>query len=197
MKRRHVFYLHGFNSSPNSFKARALNVLEFDQRFASYQVPTLPYDPEKVVKILVQTIEQYLPDPIALIGSSLGGFYGTWLMAQYLQADIKAVLLNPAVQPHALLRKYIGENTNFHTGERYTFTQKHTAILRNLDVGVVNPRAILLLAQTHDEIIDHRQMVAHYRGCEQEIIDGGSHGFDHIEHYIDRIAQFFVDPIAG
>jgi predicted esterase YcpF (UPF0227 family) len=48
---------------------------------------------------------------MAVVGSSLGGFYATtWRR----QTGCRAVLLNPAVDPARDLAKYIGEQTTWH-----------------------------------------------------------------------------------
>jgi predicted esterase YcpF (UPF0227 family) len=48
---------------------------------------------------------------ITLVGSSLGGYYSTWLAEKH---GVRAVLVN-AITPHEGLRAYLGLN-NLHTG---------------------------------------------------------------------------------
>lgn len=184
----HLFYIHGFNSSPQSIKARLLG--EAVRRFphVRYHVPALPYDPREAIRILTDAISGCLPGPVGLVGSSLGGFYGTWAAERF---DLPLVLVNPAVRPYELLKDYLGENENIYTGEKYRFTEEHVQYLKTLDVEpVTRPERYLLLTQTGDEVLDYRQGVARYAGCRQIVEAGGSHGFDGFERHFDTIFAF-------
>lgn len=193
MSTRHLFYIHGFNSSPKSAKARLL--AEYLQQHRDelhgdiqYHVPELPYDPEKGVAILEQAVEQCLPQPVALVGSSMGGFYGTWIAEKY---DLPLVLVNPAVRPFELLIDYLGENENIYTGEKYTFTEQHIETLKALDVTpITKPERYYLLTQTADEVLDYQQGVDKYQGAKQKVQQGGSHGYDGFENDIADIMTF-------
>lgn len=185
----HLFYIHGFNSSPQSAKARLLARVVADKSHVRYQVPALPYDPARAVAILQEAVEQCLPQRVGLIGSSMGGFYGTVIAEQY---DLPLVLVNPAVRPYELLRDHLGENENIYTGEKYIFTEEHIRLLQQLDVEpVTRPERYLLLTQTGDEVLDYRQGVAKYAASRQIVEDGGSHGFDHFEQHIATLFSFF------
>lgn len=186
---QHLFYIHGFNSSPLSAKARLLG--EFvAARYpdVQYHVPALPYDPERAVGILCDTIEACLPAPVKLVGSSLGGFYGTWAAERY---GLPLVLVNPAVRPYELLQGHLGEQKNIYTGERYVFSEYHIEVLRGLDVDVTQPARYLLLTQTGDETLDYRQGVEKFAQCRQVVQEGGSHGFDGFETLLPSIMSFF------
>ena len=96
-----MLYIHGFNSSPLSSKAQQLREwLVAQGREAEWVAPALPHDPAQAIALLSHVIET-APTPPKLIGSSLGGFYATYLVSRY---QLKAVLLNPAVHPSLLLR---------------------------------------------------------------------------------------------
>ena len=70
---------------------------------------------------------------MAVIGSSLGGFYATWVATQ---TGCRAVLLNPAVHPARDLAAYVGEQTSFHNPEDHFFFQPgFVDELRALDAG--------------------------------------------------------------
>ncbi|PIE41748.1 MAG: esterase YqiA [Gammaproteobacteria bacterium] len=193
MSARHLFYIHGFNSSPQSAKARLLaNYLEThaSELVADIQfhVPQLPYSPDKGIQILEQAVQGCLPEPVLLVGSSMGGFYGTYIAEKY---DLPLVLVNPAVKPYELLQDYLGENENIYTGEKYTFTREHIQTLKKLDVTpITKPQRYYLLTQTADEVLDYQQGVEKYQGAQQIIQQGGSHGFDGFENEIAGIMQF-------
>lgn len=185
----HLFYIHGFNSSPQSAKARLLQQALHDMPTVQFHVPELPYDPQRSIEILSQEVEACLSQPIGLVGSSMGGFYGTWLAEQH---DLPLVLINPAVRPYELLKEYLGENENIYTGEKYCFTEKHIDELEQLDVAsLTKPERYLLLTQTADEVLDYQQGVEKYAASLQIIEQGGTHGFDRFENHIKTIFEFF------
>lgn len=185
----HLFYVHGFNSSPQSAKARLLGDAAQGVAGVRYHVPGLPYDPQQAVAILQSAIEACLPQPVGLVGSSMGGFYGTWMAEKF---DLPLVLINPAVRPYELLKDYLGENENIYTGEKYNFTEEHIQQLKALDVTTITqPERYLLLTQTADEVLDYRQAVEKYADCRQIVEPGGSHGFDGFERFIPTIFKFF------
>jgi len=188
-QRFHLFYIHGFNSSPQSTKARILQQALAGYDGVQFHVPALPYDPEQSIQILQQAVEACLPEPIGLVGSSMGGFYGTWLAQRY---DLPLVLINPAIKPYELLQDYLGINENMYTGERYEFTERHIDLLWALDVPqITKPERYLLLTQTADEVLDYTQGVTKYAGSRQIIEEGGSHGFDGFEQHLPTLFEFF------
>src|SRR5687768_7966822 len=130
-----LIYIHGFNSSPASSKARLLQSrLEAIGRGAEFAAPALPHSPAQAAALLDDFARRHRG--LTLVGSSLGGYYATWLAEKH---DLKAVLLNPAVRPYDLLKDHTGPQQNFHTGERYEFTARHVDELRALEVGSVTP----------------------------------------------------------
>lgn len=185
----HVFYIHGFNSSPQSAKARLLG--EYLAAFhpaVRYHVPALPYDPERAIGTLCDAIAACLPAPVKLLGSSLGGFYGAYAAELF---RLPLVLVNPAVRPYELLKDHLGEQTNIYTGESYWFTPYHIEVLRRLEVEVTEPERYFLLTQMGDETLDYREGVARYQACRQVVEPGGSHGFDGFERHLPSIMRFF------
>ena len=186
MTGRVIVYIHGFNSSPASFKARLLH-----ERLASHGLaheflaPALPHSPAAAGTLLAALACQH--PQATLVGSSLGGYYATWLAEQFA---LRAVLVNPAVRPYELLAGHIGRQKNFHSGEEYDFTLQHVAELRALEVGAITPERYFLMVETGDEALDYRQAVAKYRGAQQLVIEGGDHGFSDFADYLDRVFAF-------
>ena len=183
-----IVYLHGFNSTPASGKARLLGEhMASIGRQADYLCPALPNSPREAI---VQVEAALAPHggPITLVGSSLGGFYATYLAEKH---GWKAVLVNPAVHANVLLRDALGPQTNWHTGEKWVFTEAHLAELESLDVPMITrPERYLLLAQTGDEVLDYRDAVAYYAGARQIIEEGGDHGFAGFERHFQTILDF-------
>jgi len=181
-----LIYIHGFNSSPASFKARLVQKkMQVLGRADEFIAPALPPGPRAAMRVLEMEIKKY-PDT-ALIGSSLGGFYATWLAERYA---LRAVLVNPAVQPYMLLRDFIGPQKNLYSGEVYEFTKRHVAELKQLEVKTITPSRYFLLTRTGDELLDYREQINKYRGARQWVIPGGDHGFGDFSEYLDAALQF-------
>lgn len=178
--------MHGFNSAPQSFKARLIGErMRALGRAHEYRVPALPYQPSAAMALLCGIAERH-PDA-ALIGSSLGGYYATWLAERYA---LRAVLVNPAVRPFDLLQGYLGVQTNLYTGEQYELTPQHIGELKAFDVATITPQRYQLITRTGDEVLDYRDGVAKYRGARQCVIPGGDHGFSDFGNYLDKVLQF-------
>lgn len=168
----HIVYLHGFNSSEQSAKARETAAfLEQRGLDGAFHCPRLPPHPADAIAAAT-TLLQTLPADTVLIGSSLGGFYASWL-AEAL--DLRAVLINPAVRPDRSLAAYLGPQTNPYTGEQYTLGQADLEALRRL--AVERPRAARywLVLGTADEVLDWREAALHYRGARQTVFNGDDH----------------------
>ena len=181
-----VVYLHGFNSSPASFKAGLIKrSLERRGRAADFLAPVLPPSPAAAARLLEALAREH--PRAALVGSSLGGFYATWLAEKF---GLRAALLNPAVAPYELLAGHVGRQKNFHTGEEYDFTSGYVAELRALEVGSITPERYLLIVETGDEVLDYRRAVEKYRGARQLVIEGGDHGFSDFADHVDDVCAF-------
>lgn len=181
-----LIYLHGFNSSPASFKANLLKrKLESVGRGAEFSAPALPHHPSAAIQVLEAEVAKH-PGAV-LVGSSLGGYYATWLAEKH---ELKAVVVNPAVRPYELLRSLLGVQQNLHTGEQYEFTAEHLQELAALEVARVTPERYLLMVRTGDELLDYREAVAKYRGCRQLVLEGGDHAFSDFEKYLDVVLEF-------
>lgn len=183
-------YVHGFNSSPQSMKARVFTeYMRAKGAEEQVKVPGLSHWPSKAIEQLKDIIVQNQDKNIVLLGSSLGGFYSTWLTEQYL--NVRTVLINPAVRPFELLPQYLGENKNLYSGETYILTDVHMQQLLDLNCPVLKrPEAFLLLTQTADETLDYREGVDKFADSPQFIQPGGSHGFEQFEKVIPAILAF-------
>ncbi len=178
-----IVYIHGFNSSPASAKAQALKAkLEALGRGAEFAAPALPPSPAQAAAVLDALAARH--PGAALVGSSLGGYYATWLAEKH---SLKAVLLNPVVRPYELLAPLVGLQKRFHTGEEYVFTTGHVAELLALEVDRITPSRFLLIVTTGDEVLDYRAAVARYRGCRQIVIEGGDHSLGCFADYLDVV----------
>jgi hypothetical protein len=108
----HLLYLHGFRSSPLSAKAQKVAArVQARNPGVTWWCPQLPPSPRQAMDGVMQGIAGWPRASMAVIGSSLGGFYATWVAQQ---TGCPAVLLNPAVDPARDLAAYIGEQTQMY-----------------------------------------------------------------------------------
>lgn len=191
-----IVYLHGFRSSPRSFKAQLLGKRMSSVGLADHYVcPTLPVSPREamaeVEALLAELSARDGAKPV-LIGSSLGGYYATWLAERH---DLRAVMLNPATRPERDLAKYVGEQPLWHGGGTIRVELHHLDELRALAVSAITrPERYYLLAATGDEVLDYRQMLAHFPGATTRLIDGSDHGISDFAQYMDEVLLFCGVP---
>lgn len=183
-----ILYLHGFNSSPQSHKARVLADYMAARGLADrYACPALPPLASAALGAAEAEMARRPGARFCFVGSSLGGFYATYLAEKH---DARAVLINPAVEPHIGLRAYLGEQKNLHSGEPYRLTDAHLREWEALVVPRIAPRRYLLLVETGDEVLDYRKAVERYRGAEQIVIAGGDHSLLSFPRHLERIVAF-------
>lgn len=188
----HICYLHDFNSSSLSHKAQVLHAALHQRGLGTqFIAPDLPHRPAQAMALMESLLAQMTDKP-CLVGSSLGGYYATYLAEKH---GLKAVLINPAVAPYRLLAPYLGSQQNLYTGERYELTRQHMTELEALEVTQLHPERYSLLVQTGDEILDYREAVTRYTGAQQHVIPGGDHGFQQFENYLDGILEFAGMPL--
>ena len=193
----HLIYLHGFRSSPQSAKAQHLQ-RHIAQHHAQVEfiAPQLPPSPRDAAALMLDVTSAWAsvpPDRIAVIGSSLGGFYATWL-AQQLRC--KSVLLNPSTTPWVTLQRHLGQLTQWDKpDETFDFRPEHLDELNALDVTHLPPAAPqLLIAAQGDEVLDWRDMVARYPQATLRLQEGGDHGLSSFADYLPEIDQFLHWP---
>jgi len=181
-----ILYLHGFNSSPQSHKAQLMaRFMEERGLRAQFDCPALPVRASAAIR----EIENRRVDAgTCLVGSSLGGFYATYLAEKH---GSRAVLINPAIDPHVGLRAYLGPQKNLHTGEPYELTEAHLREWAALYVQDITPRRYLLLVETGDEVLDYRQAVKRYAGAQQVVVQGGDHSLQSFPEHLPRILEFW------
>ena len=113
-----ILYLHGFASSADSTKAKVIE--SFVKKNTSSTKILIP-DLDNNIKNAYQQIEEIIKteSPSSIIGSSLGGFFGTYFAEKY---DLLCVNINPAIPPIDM-SEYLGENQNYSTGEKFVIDQ--------------------------------------------------------------------------
>jgi predicted esterase YcpF (UPF0227 family) len=187
----HLLYLHGFRSSPQSAKAR-LVAQRMAERFPKvhFWAPQLPPSPRDAMDMVMKGVADWPRESMAVIGSSLGGFYATYVAGM---TSCLAVLLNPAVHPARDLGHHIGPQTSWHDpSERFYFRAEYIQQLRTLEIGQLNrpDRAFAIIAKG-DEVLDWREMSARYPGSLIKLLEGGDHALsDFAEAHLDDVMAF-------
>ena len=184
-----ILYLHGFRSSPASMKARLMQqaMVQAD-RAHEFVCPQLPASPSLAIELALQLCAGWDKSRLTIIGSSLGGFYATYLAEQL---SCRAVLLNPAVKPPRDLAGYVGVTTLYHSDEVFEFKEEYVHELPRYTIAkITRPERYFLIAATGDEVLNWREMVAHYPNARQLVIQGSDHGISEFPDYIDQVMAF-------
>lgn len=185
-----LLYLHGFRSSPRSAKAQRLAAWVAAHRPALHWCcPQLPPSPREAVALAEREIAGWPRDTMAVIGSSLGGFYATVLAERH---GCPAVLLNPAVDPARDLAAHIGEQTAFHDpAERFFFRAEFVDELRALaPAALTRPQRYFAVVAKGDELLDWREMAARYAGARVKLLEGSDHGLSDFDEHLPDILHF-------
>jgi len=188
-----LIYIHGFNSSPESYKASLL------QSFADkinmpdvLEIPALSYDPAIAMDQLLQIVRKHQSNngmrPLCFIGSSLGGYYATWLAEKF---ESRVVLINPVVKPDELFGDYLGFNRNIYTGEEYTLTMDHVHQLEKFYVKEISkPDRYLLMLQCGDVVLDYNLALEKYAAVPSIVEEGGGHEFSEFDRHLETVLAF-------
>lgn len=186
-----IIYIHGFLSSPASFKARQTELwLKETHPDIRFQCPALSSYPKLALEALLACVESCDELPY-LVGSSLGGFWSSHLIEQGLAK--KAVLVNPAVSPHTRFAQLLGETLkSYHSDESFVLTQADLDVLAACEsAGLQDPSRYWVMLQKGDEVLDYRMAVKRYQGAKSLIEEGGDHSFQGYENWLSAILDFF------
>lgn len=190
-----IIYLHGFNSSPASSKA-ALLVEHCKSNSVECVAPQLADRPAQAVS-LVQELCLQAGGRALVVGSSLGGYYATWLIER--NPGLHGALINPAVGAAFLLAAEVGRTQkNYHNETEYRFTADHLRELEELHVPkIADPSRYLLLVQKGDEVLDYKVAAEYFAGCEQIVEEGGDHSFTGFARHLGRLCALHAETVAG
>jgi uncharacterized protein len=185
----HLLYLHGFRSSPQSSKARAMAAwVQVHRPDLNWWCPQLPPSPADAMQMLFDGVSHWPAARTGVIGSSLGGFYAT-AVAERL--GCRAVLLNPAIEPARDLAKYIGETTAWHSDERFFFRPGFIDELRAIAPGELTQleRYFAVIAKG-DEVLSWVEMSTRYRGCKIKLLEASDHALSDFDDHLPGVLGF-------
>lgn len=186
----HLLYLHGFRSSPKSFKARYMaDWLQRHRPDVHWWCPQLPPSPREAMDLVFAEIGRWPAERMGVVGSSLGGFYAT-VVAE--RVGCRAVLLNPAVNPARDLAGYIGDLTSFHDpDDHFYFKPEYVTQLRVLTPRqITHPERYLPVIARGDEVLDWREMSGRYTSAPMRLLDGGDHALTDFDQELPHILHF-------
>jgi len=190
MTTTHLLYLHGFRSSPASTKARMTAAAVADRHpGVTWLCPALPASPRQAMDEVLQAISDWPRDAMAVVGSSLGGFYATWLAERF---GCKAVLLNPAVRPARDLAAHLGENAVWQDPEtHFVFEASSIDELLAQEVPrITQPARYFAVIAKGDEVLDWREMTGHYPGARLKLLPASDHALSDYDQHLDEVLDF-------
>ncbi len=189
----HLLYLHGFRSSPRSNKAQhmarcvdALRAGGLDLRWAC---PQLPPSPREAASLVAELTADWPTTTMAVIGSSLGGFYATVLAEA---RGCRAVVINPVVHAARDLARHIGEQTSFQDPQdRFFFRPEYVEELRDLQpAALAHPERYFALIAQGDEVLDWREMAQRYQGATLKVLEGSDHAVSDFAQHLPEVLGF-------
>ncbi len=190
MPATHLLYLHGFRSSPQSFKAQRLHAwLQKHRPAVHWWCPQLPPSPRAALALMREGTAGWPAQEAAVLGSSLGGFYAT-VMAE--ATGWPAVVMNPAVDPARDLAGYVGEQTAFHAPEeRFFFRAEYVGELRAMTpAAITRPERYFAVIAKGDELLDWREMSQRYVGANLRLLEGSDHALSDFDVNLPHILRF-------
>ncbi len=192
MHTTHLLYLHGFRSSPASTKAR-MTAAAVATRFPSmtWLCPALPASPKQAMAEVLQATADWPLSTTAVIGSSLGGFYATWLAERW---GCRAVLLNPAVRPARDLAAHLGDQTVWHDPEQhFVFEASYVDELLAQEIAHISrPERYFAVIAKGDEVLDWREMKDHYAGATIKLLPAGDHALSDYDQHLGAVLDFLA-----
>ena len=186
----HVLYLHGFRSSPKSAKAQTMGAWMRARRpDVQWACPQLPPSPKEAMALVAEQIAAWPIERMAVVGSSLGGFYAT-VVAE--GAGCPAVVLNPAINPARDLAGHIGDLTSYHDpDDHFYFRPEYVTQLRVMTPRVITrPERYFAVIAKGDEVLDWHEMTARYAGATVRLLDGGDHALSDFDLHLPHILAF-------
>ena len=186
----HLLYLHGFRSSPLSFKAQWMaDWVAAHRPDVAWTCPQLPPSPAAALAQIRAATAGWPAASSGVIGSSLGGFYATVLAEE---RGMRAVLVNPAVDPARDLAAHIGRQTMYHAAdESFEFKPEYVDELRAMTPGarLAHPENVLAIIAKGDEVLDWREMTARYADGPLKLIAGSDHGLSDFEAHVPDLLR--------
>ncbi|HEX6721421.1 MAG TPA: YqiA/YcfP family alpha/beta fold hydrolase [Burkholderiaceae bacterium] len=186
----HLLYLHGFRSSPQSFKARLLHAwLRQHAPQVTWWCPQLPPSPRAAWELMREGTRGWPWHSMAALGSSLGGFYATVVAEAF---GCPAVVLNPAIDPARDLVRYVGDQTAWHDpSQHFEFSAAYVDELRAMTPPrLADPSRYAAVIAKGDELLDWREMSQRYAGSRMRLLEGSDHALSDFDSHLPFVLDF-------
>lgn len=179
-----ILYIHGFGSCGDSNKTRLLKKYFGDDLVIAPDVKIDPNEAIEQLEALITTDQFNL-----LIGSSLGGYYATYLSEKF---HLRAILINPSTQPFETLAPYVGENKLWCTGATFIWEAQYLEALKAYQTEALTLQNYMLFLQTGDEVLDYKVAYKVYEGANIIVQEGGNHRFENLDEYLEYVETFLI-----
>ncbi|WP_300764744.1 YqiA/YcfP family alpha/beta fold hydrolase [Helicobacter sp. UBA3407] len=178
-----LLYLHGFRSVGLCYKGKQVVTFAPD-----VLTPNLSYVPTLAIALAESLIAEYSKThKICLIGSSLGGYYATFLAQKY---HLKAVLVNPVIDAYKTLLPAIGRVNVPYQKTSFFWSLNLVESLKQYFVDSITPELYCVLLQKGDQVLDYRIAAHKFKDSKLIIQEGGSHHFDNFMSQKDTILKW-------
>ncbi|GAA0306980.1 YqiA/YcfP family alpha/beta fold hydrolase [Psychrobacter aestuarii] len=196
-----LIYLHGLDSDANATKGKLLS--EYcQQHYPSITVirPDLNMSPPEVVKKVTALINES-PKETLLVGSSLGGYFATYLSNQL---DTPALLINPSIQPHISLQRFSDSAHHSNTSKDHViYTTSGGWQMTQADLEwfaahplteVTYPKRVCAVIKSGDELLDAQLSAKFYQkhGAQVIIQTGGDHRFSDFAQHLPTLLPIML-----
>jgi predicted esterase YcpF (UPF0227 family) len=179
-----IFYFHGFASSERSWK---IGLLKKRLTAETIIAPTLPVDPDGVVKLFDRVVAEN-GKPVLVIGSSLGGFYAYYAASRF---DIPAVLINPSITPWVTLKDHIGIHKRYYTGEPFEWKSQYPDALKKINDEINNydpkHQRLHFFLSADDDVLDLSGIPTQFTAA------GSIRFYDNCGHSFNRFAEIIPE----
>lgn len=165
-----LVFLHGFGSTGEGSRTAQA----FKDYFTNHIVLTPTYDSASPIRASFDFFHQISPEmqkyptaKVVFVGTSLGGFWARMLCRMYADRSPTLVMINPALEPWEGLKKHIGINENFVTGEEFTVTEDDIMLLPKYAIVEDAELPILLFTSDNDDLVPPELARNTFRGRAQ------------------------------
>lgn len=183
-----IIYLHGFNSDGNSTTIKEIRKDIPGLLSISYDYINADIAFQQIQALVENTLKK--DTDLTLAGTSLGGFWANYFAQKF---HLKCVLVNPAINPSASLRKAVEFSPllNYNSGALWEFTFENADAYKKYEVPVESGINRTVVLGKNDEVIDYRKSEEVYRNKGKIILTEEGH---RIEDY-RRIINILMDVV--
>ncbi len=177
-------YIHGLNGSSESFIAKQLKEV-----IPEIITPNMPNNPTEWINYILSMFTS--DEMVTIIGNSTGGLFANYVGDTY---GINTVLINPVIDADDLSR-FIGENINGLTGQRWILTPTDIKSLKMFEIEKTETPTIIFLGRD-DAILNPIKTINKFSNCCEIIITNQDHFYKLSSDEISRIKEMeYTIPI--